>query len=103
MTPLQADDRPSNWRNQSVATSSTSVSAGLDCHARPSTPSPVLAKSPRTLESSPLHGKYPKNLGWDQCERPGTTTSSRSRTILSNGSGVSGGEAGSLALTSPGA
>ena len=42
MTPLHASDRPSIWRIQSVTTSSSSVSAGLDCQASPSTPSPVL-------------------------------------------------------------
>ena len=51
ITPLQALESPSIWRSQSVVTSSTSVSAGLDCHARPSVPSPVLARSPSTLES----------------------------------------------------
>jgi len=42
MTPLHAGDRPTICRIQSVTTSSTSVSAGLDCHERPSTPRPVL-------------------------------------------------------------
>ena len=42
MTPLHASDRPTICRIQSVATSSTSVRAGLDCHDSPSTPRPVL-------------------------------------------------------------
>ena len=42
MTPLHASDRPTICRIQSVVTSSTSVSAGLDCHDRPRTPRPVL-------------------------------------------------------------
>ena len=42
MTPAQLPERPSIWRIQSVTTSSTSVSAGLDCHASPMTPRPVL-------------------------------------------------------------
>jgi hypothetical protein len=37
ITPLHASDSPSISRIQSVTTSSSSVSAGLDCHARPST------------------------------------------------------------------
>ena len=43
MTPLHASERPTISRIQPTTTSSTSVSAGLDCQARPSTPSPVLA------------------------------------------------------------
>ncbi len=50
-------ERPVIWRIQSVTTSSTSVSAGLDCQESPSTPRPVLAKSPSTLASSPFEGK----------------------------------------------
>ena len=42
ITPSQAGDSPTIWRSQPVATSSSSVSAGLDCQARPSTPRPVL-------------------------------------------------------------
>ena len=42
MTPLHADDKPSICRSQSVTTSSISVTAGLDCHESPITPSPVL-------------------------------------------------------------
>ncbi len=46
MTPLHASESPSIWRIQSVTTSSSSVSAGLDCHERPS-----------TLESGAFDGK----------------------------------------------
>jgi hypothetical protein len=42
MTPLQAPDRPTICRTQSVVASSISVSAGLDCQDRPITPRPVL-------------------------------------------------------------
>jgi hypothetical protein len=42
MTPFHASDKPTIWRSQSTVTSSSSVSAGLDCQARPSTPRPVL-------------------------------------------------------------
>ena len=42
ITPLHASDRPTICRIQSVTTSSSSVSAGLDCQDRPSTPRPVL-------------------------------------------------------------
>ena len=41
ITPLQAGDKPSIRRSQSVTTSSISVTAGLDCHESPITPSPV--------------------------------------------------------------
>ena len=41
ITPLQASDRPAIRRNQSVTTSSSSVSAGQDCQVRPSVPRPV--------------------------------------------------------------
>ena len=40
--PLKAGDRPSICRSQSTTASSTSVTAGLDCHDRPITPRPVL-------------------------------------------------------------
>ena len=42
ITPLHAADKPTIWRSQPVVISSTSVKAGLDCQASPSTPSPVL-------------------------------------------------------------
>jgi hypothetical protein len=42
ITPLHSDDSPIIWRTHPTTTSSSSVSAGLDCHDRPSTPSPVL-------------------------------------------------------------
>ncbi len=41
ITPLHAGDKPSICRSQSVTTSSISVTAGLDCHESPITPSPV--------------------------------------------------------------
>ena len=44
ITPLQAGERPTICRSQSVTTSSTSVTAGLDCHESPITPKPVLTK-----------------------------------------------------------
>ena len=44
-------------RTQSVVTSSTSVSAGDDCQERPSTPRPVLTRSPSTPAGSALAGK----------------------------------------------
>jgi hypothetical protein len=42
ITPFHALDNPSIWRNQSVVTCSSSVSAGLEVQFRPSWPSPVL-------------------------------------------------------------
>ncbi len=57
ITPRQAGDSPTIWRTQSVATSSISVTAGEDCQDRPSTPSPVLARSPRMPAGSALAGK----------------------------------------------
>ena len=57
ITPLQAEDSPSICRSQSVTTSSTSVTAGLDCHESPITPSPVLTRSPRIPAGSALAGK----------------------------------------------
>ena len=47
ITPLQAGESPSICRSQSVTTSSISVTAGLDCHESPITPSPVLTMSAR--------------------------------------------------------
>ena len=57
ITPLQPADSPTIWRSQSVATSSISVTAGLDCQDRPSTPRPVLTRSPRMPAFSALAGK----------------------------------------------
>ena len=57
MTPLHADDKPSICRSQSVTTSSISVTAGLDCHESPITPSPVLTMSARMPAGSALAGK----------------------------------------------
>ena len=57
MTPLHPPDSPTIWRIQSSTTSSSSVTAGLDCHDSPSTPSPVLTRSPSTPAGSALAGK----------------------------------------------
>ena len=57
ITPLQAGESPSICRSQSVTTSSISVTAGLDCHESPITPSPVLTRSARMPAGSALAGK----------------------------------------------
>ena len=57
MTPLKAGESPSICLSQSVTTSSTSVTAGLDCHESPITPSPVETRSPRIPACSALAGK----------------------------------------------
>ena len=57
MTPLKAGESPSIWRSQSVTTSSISVTAGLDCHESPITPSPVETRSARIPACSALAGK----------------------------------------------
>ena len=63
MTPRQSSDSPHSWRNQSHITSSTSVSAGDDCHVMPSEPMPTAAMSPSAdasddvrREPSEVHG-----------------------------------------------
>ena len=91
MTPLQASDRPIICRIQSQTTSSSSVSAGLDCHESPSTPSPVLRKSPSTLARAPLRGEIAEERGMLPVrEARRTMTRSRSRSTSSNGSGSVG-------------
>ena len=57
MTPLHASDSPTICRIQSHTTSSSSVSAGLDCQRGRATPSPVLRRSPSTPASSAVRGE----------------------------------------------
>ena len=57
ITPLQAGESPTIWRSQSVTTSSISVTAGLDCHESPITPSPVETMSARIPAGRALAGK----------------------------------------------
>src|SRR5438045_8073339 len=102
MTPLHASLRPTICRIQSQTTSSSSLSAGLDCQESPRTPSPVLRKSPSTELNAPLDGKYPKKLGCCQCESPGTIKRSTSPRMPSSDSPVAGGAEGSAAFNAPG-
>ena len=103
ITPLHASESPSIWRSQSVATSSTSVSAGLDCHARPSTPSPVLDEVAEHARQLAVRREVAEELRVRASARdPGTTTRSRSRSTASNDSGSTGGVRGSAACTAPG-
>ena len=57
MTPRKLSGRPNNCRVQSQTVSSSSVSAGLDCQESPSTPRPLLRKSPRTDAGEAFEGK----------------------------------------------
>jgi hypothetical protein len=102
MTPRKVSGRPNIWRVQSQTTSSSSVSAGLDCQESPSTPRPLLRKSPSTEAGEVLDGKYPKNDGCCQCDSPGRSTSSTSRITPSRDSGSTGGALGSGCAHVPG-
>ena len=91
-------ERPTIWRSQSVATSSSSVSAGLDCHASPSTPRPVLRKSPSTLdERRRCTGSSRRTCGCCQCVSPGMTTRRGRAGPRRTAPAAAGGDAGQLA------
>ena len=60
MTPFHDPGSAVSSRSQSTTTSSTSVSAGADCHVIPSAPSPDEARSPSTEARDALEGNQPK-------------------------------------------
>ena len=63
MTPTHAGERSTILRTQSVTTSSTSLSAGEDCQDRPTVPSPVLTRSPRTPANMRVGGEIAEEAG----------------------------------------
>ncbi len=64
--------------------------------------SAAISSSARMPGSDPVFANHAKKRGWFQCVSPGTISSSRSRSIASNGSPCSGAEAGSAARIAPG-
>ena len=102
MTPFQVAGSPVSSRSHPTTTSSTSVSAGADCHVIPSAPSPPAARSPSTEARDALAGNQPKYRGCWTWVTPGTTTRSRSASTRPNGSACSGARSASFPATSPG-
>ncbi len=66
MTPLNAAERPSIWRSQSMMTFSTSVAAGLVCQLMHWGPRPAATRSASTDDRSVFEGKYANQPGWFQ-------------------------------------
>ena len=85
-----------------MTVTSSSVAAGDDNHVNAFTFSAAISSSASTPGSEPVFANHAKKRGWFQCVRPGTISSSKSRSIASNDSPCSGGASGSVARTSPG-
>ena len=60
MTPFHDPGSPVSSRSHSTTTSSTSVSAGADCHVMPSVPRLEVARSPSAELRVALDGNQPK-------------------------------------------
>ena len=57
MTPEKVGGRPTSWRSHSIATSSSSVAAGLVCQLIPWAPRPAATRSASTEGNIELDGK----------------------------------------------
>ena len=102
MWPCQPSGSPSSCRTQSTTRSSSSVDAG-EARQRIATWFSVAASSSARIPGSEaVVANQAKKRGCCQFVSAGTISSSRSRRMAANGSGCSGGAAGSRALSSPG-
>ena len=103
MWPCQPARQPEQLREPvHHVTSSSSVAAGDESHVIALTFSAAISSSARMPGSEPVFANHAKKRGWFQCVIPGRITSSRSRSIASNGSPCSGGDSGRRARISPG-